>query len=238
MRILAVESAAATASVAILEDGVVRGESSINNGKTHSQNLMPMLTALMDTLQLSPEDIDYYAASVGPGSFTGLRIGVSIVKGIAYAVKKPTVAVPTLDAMAMSLIDSATIICPMLDARNNQVFTAVYESKDGALVRHTDYLGIPIETLVEQLESYSNVIFTGDGTLLHQEALTKMKPGGCRFAKGGNHLNSAVDVARVAQTMIENGEVTDAMSLKPFYLRKSQAERMFDLKHGKLSKNG
>jgi len=237
MRILAVESSCATASVAVLDDGILLGESSINNKKTHSQNLMPMLQELMNKLQLAPSDIDYYAASIGPGSFTGLRIGVSIVKGIAYSVGKPTVAVPTLDAMAMGLSDVGSLICPMIDARNNQVFTAVYRSDGNNIERLTDYLGITVDELLEleQFRSNEQVFFTGDGALLHFDALTKVK-GGC-FAKPGNNLNRAVDVALVAKKLIDSGDVKDAISLKPFYLRKSQAERMAEKTIGKLSKN-
>ena len=237
MKILAVESSSSTASVAVLQDGILLGETSINNKKTHSQNLMLMLTELMIKLQLEPKDIDYYAASVGPGSFTGLRIGVSIIKGISFAADKPTVAVPTLDAMAMGLSNAKSIICPMIDARNNQVFTAIYKSDGEKLERLTEYLGITIDELLKLLKDYNSVIFTGDGSLLHYETLKKVKGLGCCFAKPGNNLNRAVDVALVATTLIHKGEIGDSMSLKPFYLRKSQAERMLELESGKKSKN-
>jgi len=228
LRILAVETAAATASVAVLQDGVLLGESSINNKKTHSQNLMPMLVELMAKLDLQPDDIDFFAASIGPGSFTGLRIGVSIVKAMAFAVDKPTLAVPTLDAMAEGHSGSAGIICPMLDARNNQVFTAIYKVKDGEVERVSEYMGVPVTELLELLEEYQDVIFTGDGSVLHRDAIQNMNQPRWRFAKNGSNLNRALDVALVAQKMIERGEITNSETLKPFYLRKSQAERMYE----------
>ena len=228
MKILAVESAAATASVAILQDGSLLGEISINNRKTHSQNLMPMITELMAKLELSPKDIDYFAASVGPGSFTGLRIGISIVKGIAYSSQKPTVAVPTLEAMAEGHSESDSIICPMMDARNNQVFTAIFKSHNGKVERISEYLGIPVSDLIVLLEEHGDVIFTGDGAVLHEEMIKKMNRPGFLFAKKGTTLNRALDVALVAEKMISNGETCDSYSLKPFYLRKSQAERLYE----------
>jgi len=237
MRILAVESSSATASVAVLQDGKLLGEISINNQMTHSQTLMPMLDELMMRLQLDPQDIDFYAASIGPGSFTGLRIGVSIIKGIAYAAQKPVVAVPTLEAMAEGFASFAGIVCPMLDARNNQVFTAIFSGDGCNITKTTEVMGVTIEEAINEcraqiaLNPGKKVLFTGDGAVLHMAVLQETFGVGCTFPKAARILNSAVDVAVVAKKMIENGETTDSMSIKPFYLRKSQAERLADDKN-------
>ncbi|HEX9062575.1 MAG TPA: tRNA (adenosine(37)-N6)-threonylcarbamoyltransferase complex dimerization subunit type 1 TsaB, partial [Clostridia bacterium] len=124
MKILALDSSSLVASVAITEDKKLLGEYNVNNGLTHSKNLMPMLTELMKTLGLKPSDIDMYAASIGPGSFTGIRIGVTSIKAMAYATGKPVASVPTLDALAYNAEGFDGVICPIMDARNNQVYTA------------------------------------------------------------------------------------------------------------------
>ena len=131
MRTLALETATMTASCAVAEYGRGIGELTTSHAKTHSQQLVPMIQSLLGLLGLKAEQIDLYAASIGPGSFTGLRIGIVTVKGMAYAQKKPVCGIPTLDALAYSVNDFNGVICPMMDARNNQVYMP-YRKKDGA----------------------------------------------------------------------------------------------------------
>jgi len=219
------------AAVAIMDDEKLLGEYSINNKKTHSQKLMVMIDEIMKNLDLKPSDIDVFAASIGPGSFTGLRIGVTTAKAMAYAANKPVVGVPTLDALAYNVVTSKFVICPILDARNNQVFTALYEVKDGKLERTTEYMGIPVSELVQIIrQNDKKVIFTGDAVDLHKEYFMSELGENCEFAPLGSRLQRGASVAELAIMMAKEGKLTSSFELVPFYLRKSQAEREMEKK--------
>lgn len=226
MKVLAIDTSTVIASVALMDDEKLLGEYSINNKKTHSQKLMVMINEIMRNLDLNPSDIDVFAASIGPGSFTGLRIGVTTVKALAFATNKPVVGVPTLDALAYNIVTSKFMICPILDARNNQVFTALYEAKGKKLERITEYLGIPVSELVQIIrQNNKRVIFTGDAVDLHKEYFRSELGENCEFAPLGNRLQRGASVAELAIMMAKEGKMVSSFELVPFYLRKSQAER-------------
>ncbi|HOQ01636.1 MAG TPA: tRNA (adenosine(37)-N6)-threonylcarbamoyltransferase complex dimerization subunit type 1 TsaB [Acetivibrio clariflavus] len=231
MKVLAIDTSTVIAAVAIMDDEKLLGEYSINNKKTHSQKLMVMIDEIMKNLDLKPSDIDVFAASIGPGSFTGLRIGVTTAKAMAYAANKPVVGVPTLDALAYNVVTSKFVICPILDARNNQVFTALYEVKDGKLERTTEYMGIPVSELVQIIrQNDKKVIFTGDAVDLHKEYFMSELGENCEFAPLGSRLQRGASVAELAIMMAKEGKLTSSFELVPFYLRKSQAEREMEKK--------
>lgn len=231
MKVLAIDTSTTVATVALLEDEKLLGEYSINNKKTHSQKLMVMIDEIMKDLDIKPSDIDVFAASVGPGSFTGLRIGVTTAKAMAYATNKPVVGVPTLDALAYNIVTSNLVICPILDARNSQVFTALYETKDTKLDIITEYMGIPVSELVQIIREYNKkVIFLGDAINLHKEYFKSELGDNCEFAPVGNRLQRGASVAELALMMFKEGKVTSSFELVPFYLRKSQAERELEKK--------
>lgn len=240
MKVLAIDTSTVIAAVALMDDEKLLGEYSINNKKTHSQKLMVMINEIMGNLDLKPSDIDVFAASIGPGSFTGLRIGVTTVKAMAYATNKPVVGVPTLDALAYNIVTSNFIICPILDARNNQVFTALYESNGRKLDRITDYMGIPVSELMQIIrQKERQVIFTGDAVDLHREYFRSELGDNCEFAPLGTRLQRGASVAELAIMMAKEGKLTDSFELTPFYLRKSQAERELEKKLcGKGDSNG
>lgn len=226
MRILAVDTATNIASVAITEDDTIIGEYSCNKGKTHSQRLMPMVSHLLETTGLSAAEFDAYAASVGPGSFTGLRIGVTTIKAMAYAAQKPVISVHTLDALAYNLPLSHDLICPVLDARNSQVFTAVYRFIDSKLDRLTDYLGVHVSELagiLKQMEG--DVSFLGDASKLHKDFFTAQLGDRVKLVPGNCQLPRAASVALRAYDLYLQGEQESCFDAVPFYLRKSQAER-------------
>lgn len=226
MRILAVDTSTNVASVAILEDEKVIGEFNCNTGKTHSQKLMPMIQSLLEKVCLSANDIDAYAASVGPGSFTGLRIGVTTIKAMAFAAGKPVISVYTLDALAYNVAMSKAIICPIIDARNNQVFTALYKFKDGNLEKLTDYLGIHINELVELIRSMEgDIVLLGDACGLHRDYFTTQLGKRVSIAPPNLAQASASSVALCAQKLVIQGKLENCYDMVPFYLRKSQAER-------------
>ncbi len=231
MKVLAIDTSTVVAAVALMDDEKLLGEYSINNKKTHSQKLMVMIDEILKDLDIKPSDIDVFAASIGPGSFTGLRIGVTTAKAMAYATNKPVVAVPTLDALAYNIVTSEFIICPILDARNSQVFTALYEVKDKRFERITEYMGIPVFELVQIIiQNNKKVIFTGDAIDLHKDYFKSELGENCEFAPLGNRLQRGASVAELALMMAKEGKFTSSFELVPFYLRKSQAERELEKK--------
>lgn len=231
MKILAVDTSASVATAAVTDDTKLLGEFSINNKKTHSQKLLPMIRELLSGLELKPADIDIYAASSGPGSFTGLRIGVTTIKAMAYAAQKPVISVPTLDALAYNIPKTQSLICPIMDARNDQVYTAVYTWEGNAQVKLTEYMGILITELVQQIGGKNkNVIFLGDGVEVHKEFLQKELKEKCEFAPENLLLQSSASVAQLAYIKALEGLQESCFDMVPFYLRKSQAERELEKK--------
>lgn len=231
MKVLAIDTSTVVAAVALMDDEKLMGEYSLNNKKTHSQKLMVMIKEIFNDLEIKPSDIDVFAASTGPGSFTGLRIGVTTAKAMAYATSKPVISVPTLDALAYNVVTSSFIICPILDARNNQVFTALYQPKDNRLERITDYLGIPVAQLVQLIkEKNKTVVFTGDAIDLHKDYFITELGGNCEFSPLAMRLQRASSVAEIALKMAREGKFENSFELVPFYLRKSQAERELEKK--------
>lgn len=229
MKILAVDTSAAVASVAVIEDGTILGEYSINNKKTHSQKLLPMIDELLKNLDLKVVDIDYFAASSGPGSFTGLRIGITTIKALAYSTNKQVIAVPTLDALANNVTASEALICPIMDARNNQVYTALYSSENGIIKNITEYMGVHITDLCDIINGKNKkVIFLGDGVAIHKNFLKEKLQVPCEFASAASLLPRSASVAEVAMKMLMENRQESSFDMVPFYLRKSQAERMFN----------
>ncbi|HEY9060083.1 MAG TPA: tRNA (adenosine(37)-N6)-threonylcarbamoyltransferase complex dimerization subunit type 1 TsaB [Pseudobacteroides sp.] len=235
MKVLAVDTSSTIAAVAIIENEVLLGEYFVNNKKTHSQKLMPMIKELTESLGLNPAEIDIFAASVGPGSFTGLRIGVTSIKAMAYALEKPVVSIPTLDALAYNYPASNAIICPIMDARNNQVYTAFYRFKDQPL-RESEYMALPIASLMQILiETEENICFVGDGVERHRDYLLNELGQKCSFAPHNLILNRASSVAQLALARAIDGKVESPVDMIPFYLRKSQAEQEYDKRNGEKS---
>lgn len=229
MKTLAIDTSTLVAGVAVMDDKRLLGEYIINHKKTHSQRLMPMVEMLLEELELKPADIDVFAVSTGPGSFTGLRIGVTTIKAMAYATSKPVVGVPTLDALAYNILMDGFIVCPIMDARNNQVYTALYERKGNKQERISDYLALPVDELADIIEKKEKkVIFLGDGVEVYKEFFKNRFKNNCEFAPGSMRLQRASAVAEIAYLKARNGEVNSSFELTPFYLRKSQAERMYE----------
>lgn len=226
MRILAVDTSTNVASAAILEDQIIIGEYNCNRGKTHSQRLMPMVQHLMETTGLTVNDIDAFSASIGPGSFTGLRIGVTTIKAMAFAAEKPVISVHTLDALAYNLPFAENLICPMIDARNNQVFTAIYRFIGDKLERLTDYMGIPVTELANILKKMEgDTVFLGDACNMHRDYFVSELGNRVKIAPPGTALAKASSVAILAGKAYSEGKLESCYDMVPFYLRKSQAER-------------
>lgn len=219
--ILAVETSAKTASVCLMHDGINHGLSFINRKLTHSETLMPMINDLLANTKLGFSDIEYFAVSTGPGSFTGLRIGVAAIKGLAYALDKPCVAVSTLETMKYNASYTDCIICAVMDARCNQVYNALFENDH----RLTEDRAVKIDELQGELQRYDKkIILVGDGAELCFESM-KNELKNVSLANENVRYQTAYGVAMKASEKIKNGEIIPAKDLMPFYLRPPQAER-------------
>ena len=226
MKILAVDTASNVASVAIMEDNKLLGEYTVNHKRTHSQSLMPMIDELLKSLETDISNIDVFAAVTGPGSFTGLRIGITTIKSIAYAVRKPVVGITSLDSLAYNIPFCQSLICPILDARNDQVFTAIYKWEKDKLKRIEDYMGVHVSVLAEIIKKLQlHTVFLGDAALMHRNFLEMELGVFSGFAPENLMLQKASSVAQAAITRVQNDKLENCYELKPFYLRKSQAER-------------
>jgi len=226
MNILAIESSARSASCAVLRDGELLCRADQATGLTHSRTLMPMVASMLENAELKPEDMDVFAVAAGPGSFTGLRIGVAAVKGLGWALEKPCAAVSTLEAMAAPLAHlDAVVICAM-DARRNQIYNALFAARDGRLTRLTPDRAIGLEELAEELQQDARrKIIVGDGGKLCADALTAAGVA-CRLAPPYLVMQSAVTVALEAEEAAGRGGLVSAQELLPVYLRPPQAERL------------
>lgn len=231
MKILSLDSTSVTASVAITENGKTLAENFINNGLTHSQTLMPLVEKTLKDADVSVKDIDLFAVTNGPGSFTGVRIGIASVKGMADALNKPCFAVSTLEAIAEPLKNEDCIACAVMDARCNQVYTAIF---DGGK-RLCEDKAVLIDELGEELKQYNKkVVFIGDGAKICCEKLNGVL-NNIEIADESIRYIHASSIGRLTEEKLINGEnTTKSANLVPFYLRLPQAERELN---NKLKKN-
>ena len=229
MKILALECSAGPASSAIMENGVIIASEFTNVKITHSQTLLPMVKSMLDKSGLSMKDIDAMAVSHGPGSFTGIRIGISAVKGLAAPKKLPCYAVSTLRTIAENYRNFDGIVCAVMDARCNQVYNALFKAENCKLSRLTEDRALIIDELVGELsEKSENIIMVGDGTSLFEQCVNEK----ISLAEEENRYQTAVGVALAT----EEYEPVSADKLMPFYLRLPQAERELKAKKGEKQK--
>ena len=225
MLILAFETSAKAASVALMEDNKLLGESYQNTGLTHSQTLMVMAEDLLKQCGKTVRDVTGVAVAEGPGSFTGVRIGVSAAKGFAWGSQIPCFGVSTLEAMAAGLGLQQGIICPVMDARRNQVYNALFRAEAGNLTRITEDRAISLEDLVQELKIYQQPIFlVGDGSILCYNTLLE-KVSHLVLPPEHRMHQRATGVALLAGARALAGETPSGAALTPNYLRLSQAER-------------
>ena len=229
MKILAIEASGAAASVALIEDNVLRAEFTINHRMTHSQTLMPLINEIKQYLELDINTIDYIACSEGPGSFTGLRIGAATAKGIAMGIKKPIVPVSTLAGLAYNVYMTDAIICPIIDARRGQVYTALYKWENGRLEAwKKDCIEMFDDVLDEVLGFDLPAIFVGDGIFIYGDRIAEYE--GLSVAPASCNMPRAAGIASLAAELVAEGKYIDGSQFSPVYLRKSQAERELEEK--------
>ena len=226
MKILAFDSTAKIASVAVSDGEKILAEYSIDNGLTQSELLLPMAEAVLGALKLSFSDVELFACSVGPGSFTGVRIGAALIKGLAFGKSIPCAEVSTLEALAHNMEGIDGIIVPCMDARRGQFYSAIFESSPSGIRRLCADEAISAEELAKKLDAYKgkSIYAVGDG---YESAVKLLSPLGVSLsvtppmARGQN----AAQVARVAAKMAERAELTSDDAVSPTYLRVPQAER-------------
>ena len=232
MKILAVDTSATAASVAVAEENKLIGEFSINTALTHSQTLMPMVDELLNNTGLSVNDIDAVAVNAGPGSFTGVRIGVAAVKGIAFPKNLPCVSVSTLESMAYNMLGNDCIVCSVMDARCSQVYNALFRVKGCTVTRMTDDRALSLTDLKNELRNINEkVVLVGDGAVLCSKFLGEELEN-IMLAQFNNRIQTASSVAYAAFEKINNGETVKADELMPVYLRLPQAQRELNKKLG------
>lgn len=236
MKLIGIDSSGLVASVAIMEDDKLVAEYTVNNKKTHSQTLLPMLEEIVQSTGLDMKEIDAIAIAAGPGSFTGLRIGSATAKGLGLALKKPIVSVSTVDALAYNMYGTDCLVCPIMDARRNQVYTGIYEfvkeeDDSSAFCKYQlkvikEACAVPIEEIAQALnETGRKVIFLGDGVPVFAEQLKTLMKADYSFAPAHLALQKAGCVASLGMEKFGNGIYEDAAMHSPEYLRLSQAER-------------
>ena len=225
MRILGIESSSLVASAAVVENEVTLAEYTVNYKKTHSQTLLPMIDEMMRLLDMEPSAVDAIAVSGGPGSFTGLRIGSATAKGLGLALKKPLIHVPTLDAMAYGLFGASGLICPMMDARRQQVYTGIYRFEERFEIV-MEQSALAVADLAERLNALGErVIFLGDGVPVYEKQLAETLTVPYCFAPAHVNRQRAASVAALGAVYFAEGKTETAAEHKPDYLRMSQAER-------------
>ncbi len=223
MKILSIETSTMLGGAAIIDENAgLIAETRLNVKTTHSERLMTAVHNILVQSELTLNDIDVFAVASGPGSFTGLRIGLSTVKGLSYATGRPVVTVPTLDAFAWNFPYSSYPLCLMLDARKSEVYAAVYRWEEDSFSTVIDCVSVKPEALLETLQG--RVLFAGEGALLYREKIIGMMKERAFIAPRDKMVPSPANVAMLGLTKAKRGEFAEISQAIPVYVRKSEAE--------------
>lgn len=226
MLVFGIDTCCMAATAALMDERVMVAETVVNHKKTHSQMMMPQIEEMFKISGIDPKDVDAFAAAVGPGSFTGVRIGVATAKAMAQAADKPCIAVSTLEALAFSSQHFDGIAAPILDARREQVYNALFCCSKSGMNRLCEDRAISLEALLDELSTMDkDVIFMGDGTLVFQDEIQKKLGTRAFFAPRATKMNLAGAVAEIGLEKFKKGETLSYSELVPSYVRLSQAEQ-------------
>lgn len=226
MKILALDSSGLVASVAIASEDSLLAEYTVNYKKTHSQTLLPMLDEIVSMVELDLSEVDAIAITAGPGSFTGLRIGAATAKGLGLALNKPIIAVPTVDALAYNLYGNHRMICPIMDARRDQVYTGLYEFREKELLAISQQKVVEMDEIIEEINlTGRETVFLGDGVPIQRERIASQIRVKYSFAPLHMNRQRAGSIAALGFIYYKKGLVETATEHQPKYLRMSQAER-------------
>lgn len=233
MKVLGIETSGLVSSVAIADDHQIICEFSTNYKKTHSVTLMPMLEEMLRLVDIDIKSIELIAVSEGPGSFTGLRIGSASAKGIAMALNIPIAPIPTLDALAYNIEPTDLLICPMMDAKRQQVYTAIYAYEDNEIKPLTEIMATSIEDIINKIKGFNKgVIFLGDGFDSNKEIILSLLGDTVwRLANSQNRMQRASSIALLGLKYAKESKLQTHIEHAPIYLRKPQAERELEEKN-------
>lgn len=230
MKVLAIDTSSVVATCAVLDEEKLLGEYTLNQDMTHSERLIPMVKTLMDSLKLKPENIDLFAGSVGPGSFTGLRIGLATIKGLAHVVDKSVIGISTLEALAFNVPFDGVVI-PIMDARRDRVYTGIYRWENGKLINIMKPTILNIDELLDTVDpNYEKVLFNGDGTLVFKDRIDEKLKEKALYAPISLNMAKASSIGELALLKWEEGSEENYFKLSPDYLRESQAQRQLNEK--------
>lgn len=227
MKILAIDTSTMLGGIAIMDESRLIAESRLNVKTTHSERLMTEIDHCLKQSGFAISDIDVFGVAIGPGSFTGLRIGLSTVKGFSYATKKPIVSIPTLEALAWNFPYSRYPVCPMLDARKKEVYAALFKWEDGNFTGLISETSIKPEDLIRKaltITSDNKLIFTGEGVILYRDKIMEIMGEKAIFPPPEKMVPSPANVASLGLKKALRGEFSEPISLIPIYIRKSEAE--------------
>jgi len=230
MKLIALDSSGLVASVAVVEDDILIAEYTIQYKKTHSQTLLPMLDEVRNMIELDLQEVDAIAVAAGPGSFTGLRIGSATAKGLSFAMKRPIVAVPTVDGLAYNLYGTDKIVCPIMDARRSQVYTGIYEfvpEKDRYCLNIIKrQCAVAFDEIAQELNALGReVIFLGDGVPVFRERMKEVVQVPYTLAPAHMNRQRAASIGSLGSIYYAQGKAVSGAEFVPEYLRLSQAER-------------
>ncbi|MDO4632787.1 MAG: tRNA (adenosine(37)-N6)-threonylcarbamoyltransferase complex dimerization subunit type 1 TsaB [Eubacteriales bacterium] len=226
MKILGIDSSGLVASAAVVSDGQLLAEYSVNYKKTHSQTLLPMIDEIVSMIELDLDTIDAIAVAAGPGSFTGLRIGSATAKGLGMALNKPLIEIPTLEGLAYNLCPSKALVCPMMDARRNQVYTGIYRFQGTTLEVVEGQMAVSVTEVIEKLNALGKeVLLLGDGIPVYQKFIEESLKVPYLIVPAQNSRQRAGSVAALGLQYAKEGKMVSAAEHQPDYLRLSQAER-------------
>lgn len=224
MNILGLDTSTMMTTCAVMNEEKLLGEYSLNQDMTHSEKLVPMIKEVLDNLNMKVKDIDLYGVGIGPGSFTGLRIGAATMKSFAHLFDKPIVGVSSIEALAYNLPYNELVV-PMIDARRNRVYTGIYTWEDGILKELMAPDVLPIDELMGKLVDFDEVVFNGNGILLYGDRLRNTLGKRVRLATIGQSMCRATSICELARLRYDRGQVDNYFTLAPEYLRESQAQR-------------
>ena len=227
MKVLGIDSSGMTAAVALIEDDRLLAGYSVNNKRTHSETLMPMIDTILTSAGVDISEVGLLAIAAGPGSFTGLRIGAATVKGLGLSLNVPVAAVPTCEGLAMNLSGTERLVCPIMDARRNQVYTGLYRVDKELPEAVIDQTACDISEIVDKINSIGEpVFFLGDGVEVFRDYIEKEIKTDCRFATANASLQRGASVAALGLLYYKEGKTVSVDDFAPVYLRPSQAERV------------
>lgn len=224
MNILGLDTSTMMTTCAVMNEEKLLGEYSLNQDMTHSEKLVPMIKEVLDNLNMKVKDIDLYGVGIGPGSFTGLRIGAATMKSFAHLFDKPIVGVSSIEALAYNLPYNELVV-PMIDARRNRVYTGIYTWEDGILKELMAPDVLSIDELMAKLINFDEVVFNGNGILLYGDRLRNTLGKRVRLATIGQSMCRATSICELAKLRYDRGQADDYFTLAPEYLRESQAQR-------------